>query len=571
MRARGELTELRAADLRLSKDEAGALVSAVSGSVLDDFEAADVWERTEGWAAGLQLAGLARRAVAGQRLSPQVHGNDRHLLDYFAAEVLPAITAEQHDLLVRAAPLERLSGPLCDAALQVTGSDDVLAALDRADLFLIALDGERQWYRCHRLFRDVLLREPQRSSDGSRGVLRRAAGWFQEQGEIDEAVRHLLRADDTSAASALLESAEAWFFERGAAADYLMLGELLPAAVVSPHLATEMAYAAATTGRLDRVPHWLDVCDQAITPTTTIRRWSNPRAAAVMLRALIGLPDNASAQAVELCRQAVALETPTGQGRPIAVMGLGNALARDGQYAEAAGLLLDAWQLRDDAPWSRSAMLQTGANLALCFLELGHGDELSRFLRQALPLADQAELAWGDAAGPVVALLRAVQGRGVYQQGDAATARNLLIRAATLAEIAALPTTFVLALVFLADAELGCDDRDAARATLARARENVEDEPATPVAMRMLGDAEARIGRAAVRSARRTGALLEELTDRELSILRVLPGTATQRETGRAMFLSVNTVKAYNKSLYRKLGVASRQEAVTAARELGLI
>jgi LuxR family maltose regulon positive regulatory protein len=89
--------------------------------------------------------------------------------------------------------------------------------------------------------------------------------------------------------------------------------------------------------------------------------------------------------------------------------------------------------------------------------------------------------------------------------------------------------------------------------------------------MRLLQEAEARIGRAAVKSARRSGALVDELTDRELSILRVLPGTASQREIGAAMFLSVNTVKAYNKSLYRKLGVASRQEAVTAARDLGLI
>ena len=95
----------------------------------------------------------------------RVRGDDRHLLDYFTAEVLPAITPEQRDLLVRAAPLERLSGSLCDAALQVTGSAEVLAALDRADLFLVALDAEHEWYRCHHLFRDVLLREPEARSE----------------------------------------------------------------------------------------------------------------------------------------------------------------------------------------------------------------------------------------------------------------------------------------------------------------------------------------------------------------------------------------------------------------------
>ncbi len=132
-------------------------------------------------------------------------------------------------------------------------------------------------------------------------------------------------------------------------------------------------------------------------------------------------------------------------------------------------------------------------------------------------------------------------------------------------------TIRVLGLVHLATAELGCGDRTAARATLARARDIVDDESVTPFAARTLAEAEARIGRVAVRSARRSGVLSEELTDRELSILRLLPGPASQREIGKALFLSVNTVKAYNKSLYRKLGVASRQEAVSAARDLGLI
>ena len=205
LRARGELTELRAADLRLSRVEAAALVSTVSGRGLDDAEAADVWERTEGWAAGLQLAGLARRGSRGTPAASPVRGDDRHLLDYFTAEVLPAVTPEQRDLLVRAAPLERLSGSLCDAALQVTGSAEVLASLDRADLFLVAFDVEHEWYRCHHLFREVLLREPEAGSAAdTREVLRRAAAWFEQHDRIDDAIRHLLRADDADAAAALL-------------------------------------------------------------------------------------------------------------------------------------------------------------------------------------------------------------------------------------------------------------------------------------------------------------------------------------------------------------------------------
>lgn len=573
MRARGQLTELRADDLRLSLDEAAALVGTVSGTDLGDEEAAEVWRRTEGWAAGLQLAGLARRVGGPPTTAARGHGTDRHLLDYFAAEVLPALSPQQRDLLVRAAPLERLSGPLCDAALAATGSAEVLRELERADLFLVALDDAGEWYRCHHLLRDVLLRGSGRSESADRSMLHRAAGWFAGQGRDEEAVRHLLAAGDPAGAATLLTSAEPAFLAHGGASGFRALGELLPPSVVAPRLAVSLAYASATSGRLDMVPHWLDRCDEGLAAANaTIPGWSSPQAASMMLRAVIGTPDAETARAVELSRQAVALESAAGgEGLPIAVAAWGSALTRDGRFAEAVDILLDTWRRRDTMAWSPGVSLQIGGNLGLCLLELERDADLEAFLREAIPLADEAEREWGHAAGPVLTMLRLVQGRHDYRCGDAATARERLTRAAAMAEIAVLRTSFVLALVFLADAELGAGDRSAARAAASRARETADDEPVTPYATRLVDRVQTRIGQIAARSARRSGVLAEELTDRELSILRLLPGSATQREIGRAMFLSVNTVKAYNKSLYRKLGVASRPDAVAAARELGLI
>ena len=114
-------------------------------------------------------------------------------------------------------------------------------------------------------------------------------------------------------------------------------------------------------------------------------------------------------------------------------------------------------------------------------------------------------------------------------------------------------------------------DRAAARDALVRAREVADEEPLAAYALDRLAEAETRMGRGAARAATRSGALMEEMTDRELSILRALQGSASQREIGAALFLSINTVKAYTKSLYRKLGVASRQDAVATGRQLGLI
>jgi LuxR family maltose regulon positive regulatory protein len=133
------------------------------------------------------------------------------------------------------------------------------------------------------------------------------------------------------------------------------------------------------------------------------------------------------------------------------------------------------------------------------------------------------------------------------------------------------PTLVVLSLVNLADAQWSVGDRSAARMNLAKAREAAGTGEARPAAVRRLEALEARIGRGAVTSARAEGALIEELTDRELAILRALRGPLTAREIGSEMYLSINTVKGYTKSLYRKLGVVTRADAVRRGHELGLI
>jgi LuxR family maltose regulon positive regulatory protein len=564
LRARGDLTELRAAQLRFSPDEAAALVSAVAGHDLDDEAAAAVWERTEGWAAGLQLAGLAMRADPAK-----VHGDHRHLLDYFAAEVLPGLAPRQRDLLLRAAPLERLCGSLLDAALQTTDSAEVLAELVRADLFVSALDDEQQWYRCHRLLRDTLAHH---TTTDPREVLGRAAAWFAAQGQIDDAVRHLLRAGrDDDAAELLEDNAETWFFPRGAAATYLQHGERLPSPAVGPTLALTLAYAAALCGDRARVIRWLDTAETTGTPDTVAPGWHSFRAAVLSWRAAFGVPDAESARSVTLAREAVGLEADGSPGHRIARVALGGMLARDGRFDDAATLLLDQWQLRDREAWQPWIALNAAGTLAISLVEAGRGEQCDRVLREAGPLAEAIERDGREAGAPGLASLRVAAGRRRYQSGDFEAAAVLLRRAVALAELHPRPTVLFLSLAYLADAELARGARPAAHAALAQAREVVEEEPVSAYAVRRLEQAEARLGRNATRAATRAGALAEELTDREVSILRALQGSATQREIGGALFLSINTVKAYNKSLYRKLGVTSRHDAVTAARELGLI
>ena len=191
-------------------------------------------------------------------------------------------------------------------------------------------------------------------------------------------------------------------------------------------------------------------------------------------------------------------------------------------------------------------------------------------LGEAAETADAAAQDWGDGAA-VAAPLRLAGGRLSYLRGELRRAQALLERGLQLAEIAASPSVLVIGLAFQADVRQGLGDRPAAQQSLVRAREVADLEPMSPLAGTVLEESEARIGRAAVRAAVGSRTLIEELTDRELAILRLLPGTASQREIGAALFISINTVKAYNRSLYRKLNAGSRAEAVLTARRLGLI
>jgi LuxR family maltose regulon positive regulatory protein len=576
LRACGQLTEIRADELRFDRTESDAMLAAFAGPDLHEVMLATAWERTEGWAAGLQLAGLAMRNHVKTDGRPAMGPEDRHLLDYFAAEVMPALSDPERNLLVHSAHLDRLSGSLCDAALECIGSAALLDRLDAEGLFVLAIDAERRWYRCHHLFRQALLREAALSGTAgpevTRGVLTRAAQWFAEHELLDDAVRCLVQAGDGEQAAGVLMSAQSWFLDRGLAPTLLDLADRVPERCVAPALALGLAYAAEASGRQALIARWLDVAEAGLTTTTTVGEWRSAQAASVMMRGLVGTEESDSAEAVRLTRRAVELERNAGDENPqTALLALGAALARDGQFEPAAALLHDAWRSRNHPDWSSPVPLHIAGLLGFSLIQIGRLDEFDRLLSEAGPLADRAEADWGATAIPLVMLLRIADGRRRYCAGTVDAARAALLAAVGNADAPVRASTLVTGLVFLADAELACGDGPAARRALDRAQDLAAEEPLPAYAVELLEQAATRIGRRGVSAARRAGLLAEELTDRELAILRTLPGSATQREIGSALHLSINTIKAYNKQLYRKLGVGSRAEAVAVARRLGLI
>ncbi|MFW3171967.1 LuxR C-terminal-related transcriptional regulator [Geodermatophilus sp. CPCC 206100] len=578
MRARGELTEVRAADLGFTLDEAAALMTAVAGTPFDAAGVAPLWGRTEGWAAGLHLTALrVRHSGEPTSATEEVRGDERHILDYLSLEVIDRLPADHRDLLERTSVLERVSGSLCDEVLGRQGSAAVLESLDRANVFVVPVDPQREWYRCHPLLRDVLSRRLTRT-DAHAGapVLARAADWFLARDHVTEAVDLRIRAGDSPAAAGLLRSRVAWFLERGAAATVLGLGRRLPAPVVlgDPGLCVALAWAAGFGGRYALMGPWLDAAEPLIREDSApLPGWRTLQGAASTMRARV--LDTAGADPVAASAEAavaVALEDdPMVLGYFVTRTVLGIALNDAGRPEEALPHLTAAWERAQVIGLPPLLGLQAVSALAWALLETGRLERLRRLLAARAPAVEAARGRRDDTAGPGLARLWMVQGRLAHRDGDDDAAGGLLERAVELARAFGEPSALVAALTSLAEVQAGRQETAAAQQALAEARDVVRASPVVPLFVERLTATERRTGRAAAPAGRADGAPVEPLTDRERAVLRALTGSATQREIGAALYLSINTVKGYTKSVYRKLGVATRQDAVQRARRLGLL
>ena len=209
LRARGELVETRATDLRFTPDEAAAYLNEAMGLQLTAGDVAALEGRTEGWIAALQLAALSmqgRDDVAGFIAS--FAGDDRYVVDYLVEEVVQRQSEPVQAFLLQTSILGRLSGPLCDAVTGQDGGKAMLEALDRGNLFLVPLDDRRRWYRYHHLFADVLqARLLDERPEQVRDLHGRASGWYAQHGDPSAAIRHALAADDFERAADLLQAA----------------------------------------------------------------------------------------------------------------------------------------------------------------------------------------------------------------------------------------------------------------------------------------------------------------------------------------------------------------------------
>jgi LuxR family maltose regulon positive regulatory protein len=257
LRARGQLTEIQMDDLGFSERESADFLNQSMSLGLAAEEIAQLTQRTEGWAAGLQLAALSLKSLDREKSAAFIRsfsGSHRHIADYLAGEVLQRQPLEVQNFLLQTSLLEKLSAPLCEAVTETENAQAMLETLERANLFIVPLDSERQWYRYHPLWAEMLqTRLKREAAQQIPEFHRRAANWFVANGFIDEAISHALAANEPEQAASLLQSiAKALVMRGGSATLQTWLGKL-PGEVIHarPELLIAQTWALVTDGRLD--------------------------------------------------------------------------------------------------------------------------------------------------------------------------------------------------------------------------------------------------------------------------------------------------------------------------------
>ena len=269
LRGRGELAELRAADLRFTLDEAAAFLNDVMSLDLTAGDVAALETRTEGWIAGLQLAALSmhgREDVSG--FIRAFAGDDRYIVDYLVEEVLQRQPERVRSFLLQTSILDRLSGPLCDAVTDRENGKGMLEALERGNLFVVPLDDKRHWYRYHHLFGDVLQAHSMEEQPDRVPILhRRASEWYEHNGLPSDAVRHALAGEDFERAAGLVELAARAMLGSSQEPTLLEWLKALPDELVRARPVLSVYYAFASLGgvgleaaetRLRDAERWLD-------------------------------------------------------------------------------------------------------------------------------------------------------------------------------------------------------------------------------------------------------------------------------------------------------------------------
>ena len=566
LRAMGELNEIRTGQLAFTEEEADLLLNEKLGLDIDPEDVAVLLERTEGWPAGLYLASLSLQNKEDKHVFIQsFRGSNRYIVGLLGEEVLAYLSEDVRQFLLRTSVLRRLTGPLCDAVTGRQDSANLLRELARSNLFVVSLDDQDEWYRYHHLFCELLLYELKSSRPDLEPDLRvRASEWLENAGLYEGAVRQAFEADNYGLAGLLIARHWRGYVFAGQTATVQRWLESLPQEVLtrSAPLALVKAWIGALGGWNEESTRYLRLAESIGHEGPLPDGTSSVESGVAILGASFGY--GGVRHGVEVARLAVELEPlESSPWAAVARFALGSTLYLSGDTSKARKPLEEALSLTEGG--QRLVRVVTLSFLSLVATDEGRLEEAESRARAAQALVEGLS----PYRIPQTTLAPIAHGRVLAEQGNLEEAQKELESALSarrrLPGLSPWPT--LVGLLTLAPVLAGRGDRAGARAVLAEASTLLDAYPDAGMLPDLLERQESKLR---VRKARE-GQLDGELTERELDVIGLLDGQLTTRQMAESLYVAPSTVRTQIKSIYRKLGVSSREAAVEVARARGLV
>jgi LuxR family transcriptional regulator, maltose regulon positive regulatory protein len=567
LRPRGALTELRTRELAFTSDEARELLAGRADLGLDSRQIEFLRERTEGWPAALYVAALWLRSVddPSQALL-EFTGKHPYITEYLSHEVLSVLDPDHRSFLLSVAVLGCFTAELCDAVIGCSDSAQLITELEESNMFVSGLE-HGEWFHVHRLFAEFAASRLESDRPGAvTQIHRRAATWLGSRGMYVEAATHAALAADHDVVAKILSTSHLALIRSGRAGTLLRFARTLPdeTLLAHPTLAAGTAAAATLTGRhtLER-RRLIQLASRGIVRDS---RRSGPYASALLATVRAAGIDNGVAQAVRDGREAVALSV--GDAEDDVLVAALAALARALYFAGDLDHALDVALRGAERPSSTQrtpghAMAQ--ATLALIAADQDRPDSARSHAEHARAIVGSitSSRSWlgGNAAVATGAAL-ACGNDLPHAEHEFAVAETLLSD-----EVASIHHAHVL--MTLADVRCRRGRIDEAAATLRQARDEIAELSDTGSLPAMAARADRRLGVA--RQQATHGDIVELPSTAEIAVLRLLSTDLSVREIAAELFLSTNTVRSHTRSLYRKLGVNSREAAVARTEALKLL
>ena len=562
LRARGALGEIRARDLAFSVEEARELLVDREGIALEDTDVELLVDRTEGWPAGLYLAALWLRGLEDPRADVRAfHGNQRHVADYLTGEVLDRLDDDTRRFLLESSVLGSFDAVLCDAVLGRSDSAARLRRLERENGFLVALDPHGEWFRYHHLFGELLQLELATAEPTAPARLHMAASeWCRAHGRLEDALEHASAVGDFALVAEILGDEHRRFLRNGRLTTLLRWSGSLPEDLLleRPEVALAAVLAAGLLGRSAHIRRrYTAVAERARSEHP--EAWTSYREAALGLGRLAWVEGDMG-EAIELGRRTLAVMRDVTEAAVPALACYGFLLFLAGDRGESRIRAQEALD-RPEAAERPHGMVMALATLSLLDSASGRATSADEGAREAIAAALAAGVDQSASGGAArVALASALAARGNLRDAEREAMEGERLRRCPDPEAAHLHALLVLARIRAGRGQLqrAAADLDHVRSSL----ETFTDAGALPE----LADTVEKT----LEHARATAGLVTEVpTEAELNVLRLLSTDLSQRQIGARLFLSVNTVKTHTRTLYRKLGVSSREEAVERATALG--